>query len=51
MDIIMLSEISQVQKAKYCMFSHIAESRSKMMIVMITIMGHECERVMAGGII
>jgi hypothetical protein len=45
LDIKLLSEISQVQKAQFCMFSLICEPTLiwKMVVIMI-IMGHECER-------
>jgi hypothetical protein len=37
----MLNKISQAQKAKYCMFSFI-ETRPKIMLIMMMILGHEC---------
>jgi hypothetical protein len=41
---IMLSEISQVQKAKYLIFFSYVESRPKMMMMLVMMMGHECNR-------
>jgi hypothetical protein len=53
LEIIMLSETNQTQKAKYHMFM---ESRPKMMMIVVVvmvmkIMGHECERGMVWGVI
>jgi hypothetical protein len=46
LEIIMLNEISQAQKAKYCNFTLFVEPRPKMMMttMMVMIMGHECLR-------
>jgi hypothetical protein len=48
----LLSEISKIQKAKFCMFSLICEpTLIWMMVVIMIIMGHECERGVVLGLI
>jgi hypothetical protein len=53
LEIIMLSEISQAQKAKFCMFFSCVESRPKMKMMRIMMMmmmtGHECKGRLFGG--
>jgi hypothetical protein len=50
LEVIMLNEISQVQVAKFHLFSFIWEPRSKMMTMLMRIMGHECSWGLSGGI-
>jgi hypothetical protein len=45
LEVIMLSEIGQVQKDKYCIFCSHAESRPKIIIIIIIIIIlHDCNR-------